>query len=235
MEMVISEITMSRLNEANVLAHFSHAGVDNMSDNTCHFGLNNFFADNYVEEGSSTGLYFPADINQMDAVIKRIFHDHGIRFVFSNRSKTPAIFDENGQDYYGSGYEFTPGVDEVIRDGEAGWIVSYGDMLHRCLHVVEEFRENGVKIGLINKVTLNAVDEEMMERIGNSPFVAVIESLNSRTGLGVRFGTWLLERGFSPRYDYVGTTRPGNCGQEEQILHQGLGTDSIKEKLSNFL
>ena len=62
MEMVISEITMSRLNEANVLAHFSHAGVDNMSDNTCHFGLNNFFADNYVEEGSSTGLYFPADV-----------------------------------------------------------------------------------------------------------------------------------------------------------------------------
>ena len=235
MEMVISEITMSRLNEANVLAHFSHAGVDNMSDNTCHFGLNNFFADNYVEEGSSTGLYFPADINQMDAVIKRIFHDHGLRFVFSNRSKTPVIFNEQGQDYYGSGYEFTPGVDEIIRDGDAGWIISYGDMLHRCLHIVEEFREKGIKVGLINKVTLNAVDEEIMERIGTSPFVMVIESLNSRTGLGVRFGTWLLERGFSPRYDYMGTTRPGNCGQEEQILHQGLGADAVKEKLSTFL
>ena len=235
MEMVISEITMSRLNEANVLAHFSHAGVDNMSDNTCHFGLNNFFADNYVEEGSNTGLYFPADINQMDTVIKRIFHDHGLRFVFSNRSKTPVIFNEQGQDYYGSGYEFTPGVDEIIREGDAGWIVSYGDMLHRCLHVVEEFREKGVKVGLINKATLNVVDEEIMERIGKSPFVMVIESLNSRTGLGVRFGTWLLERGFSPRYDYMGTTRPGNCGQEEQILHQGLGADAVKEKLSTFL
>jgi len=235
MEMVISEITMSRLNEANVLAHFSHAGVDNMSDNTCHFGLNNFFADNYVEEGSSTGLYFPADINQMDAVIKRIFYDHGLRFVFSNRSKTPVIFNEQGQDYYGSGYEFTPGVDEIIREGDAGWIVSYGDMLHRCLHVVEEFREKGIKVGLINKATLNAVDEEIMERIGTSPFVMVVESLNSRTGLGVRFGTWLLERGFSPRYDYMGTTRPGNCGQEEQILHQGLGADAVKEKLSTFL
>ena len=235
MEMVISEITMSRLNESNVLAHFSHAGVDNMSDNTCHFGHNNFFAANYVEEGSSTGLYFPADVNQMDAVIKRIFHDHGLRFVFSNRSKTPAIFNEQGQDYYGGGYEFTPGVDEIIREGDAGWIVSYGDMLHRCLHVVEEFREKGIKVGLINKATLNAVDEEIMERIGTSPFVMVVESLNSRTGLGVRFGTWLLERGFSPRYDYMGTTRPGNCGQEEQILHQGLGADAVKEKLSTFL
>jgi len=235
MEMVISEITMSRLNEANVLAHFSHAGVDHMSDNTCHFGLNNFFADNYVEEGSPTGLYFPADVNQMDSVVKRIFHDHGLRFIFSNRSKTPLILDSNGDSFYGKGYEFTPGVDEIIREGDAGWIISYGDMLHRCLHVVEEYREKGIKIGLINKPTLNSVDEDIMAKIGKSPFVLVIESLNSRTGLGVRFGTWLLERGLAPNYDYMGTTRPGNCGQEEQILHQGLGVDNIKEKLSNLL
>ncbi len=235
MEMVISEITMSRLNEANVLAHFSHAGVDHMSDNTCHFGLNNFFADNYVEEGSPTGLYFPADVNQMDSVVKRIFHDHGLRFIFSNRSKTPLILDSDGESFYGKGYEFTPGVDEIIREGDAGWIISYGDMLHRCLHVVEEYREKGVNIGLINKPTLNSVDEDIMAKIGKSPFVLVIESLNSRTGLGVRFGTWLLERGLAPNYDYMGTTRPGNCGQEEQILHQGLGVDNIKEKLSNLL
>ena len=42
---VISEITMARLNYANVLAHFSHGGVDDMADNTCHFGINNLFAD----------------------------------------------------------------------------------------------------------------------------------------------------------------------------------------------
>ena len=235
MEMVISEITMSRLNEANVLAHFSHAGVDHMSDNTCHFGLNNFFADNYVEEGSPTGLYFPADVSQMDSIVKRIFHDQGLRFIFSNRSKTPLILDSNGDSFYGKGYEFTPGIDEIIREGDAGWIVSYGDMLHRCLHVVEEYREKGINIGLINKPTLNSVDEDIMAKIGKSPFVLVIESLNSRTGLGVRFGTWLLERGLAPNYDYMGTTRPGNCGQEEQILHQGLGVDNIKEKLSNLL
>ncbi|RZD37385.1 MAG: transketolase [Methanobacteriota archaeon] len=235
MEMVISEITMSRLNESNVLAHFSHAGVDHMSDNTCHFGLNNFFADNYVEEGSSTGLYFPADVNQMDSVVKRVFHDHGLRFIFSNRSKTPLILDQNGDSLYGKGYEFIPGTDEIIREGDAGWIVSYGDMLHRCLHVVEEYREKGVNIGLINKPTLNSVDEDIMTKIGKSPFVLVVESLNSRTGLGIRFGTWLLERGLSPHYDYMGTTRPGNCGQEEQILHQGLGVENLKEKLSNLL
>jgi len=42
LEMCISEITMARLNYSNLLCHFSHSGIDDMADNTCHFGLNNF-------------------------------------------------------------------------------------------------------------------------------------------------------------------------------------------------
>ena len=33
-EMVISEITHARLNNSNVISHFSHSGVDGMADNT---------------------------------------------------------------------------------------------------------------------------------------------------------------------------------------------------------
>ncbi len=69
LEMVISEITMARLNQANVLAHFSHAGVDDMADNTCHFGINNFFADNGLADGDTTRLYFPADALQLRAML----------------------------------------------------------------------------------------------------------------------------------------------------------------------
>jgi len=91
LEMVVSEITMSRLNNANVLAHFSHSGVDDMADNTCHFGINNFFADNALAEGDLTRLYFPADALQLKAVLKTVFNDPGLRFVFSTRSATPFI------------------------------------------------------------------------------------------------------------------------------------------------
>src|SRR5204862_37756 len=51
LEMCVSEITMSRLNFANVLAHFSHSGNDDMADNTCHFGINSMFADGGVKQG----------------------------------------------------------------------------------------------------------------------------------------------------------------------------------------
>ncbi|MBL7650282.1 MAG: transketolase, partial [Candidatus Hydrogenedentes bacterium] len=51
LEMCISEITMARLNFSNVLAHFSHSGVDDMADNTCHFGINSMFADGGLTPG----------------------------------------------------------------------------------------------------------------------------------------------------------------------------------------
>jgi transketolase len=228
LEMVISEITMARLNESNVLAHFSHAGVDWMADNTCHFGINNFFADNGLAEGDTTRLYFPADQHQMKATIERIFWDEGLRFVFSTRSGTPDILDEDGSPFYGPGYVFEPGCDDIIRAGSAGWVVSYGEMLYRALDAVERLRAAGLDVGLINKPTLNVVDEEMLARSGAAPFVLVVESQNQSTGLGARYGTWLLERGFAPKYAHLGTGRIGSGGLWEQMGHQGIDPAGIE-------
>ena len=82
LEMCISEITMARLNGSNVLCHFSHAGIDDMADNTCHFGLNNLFADNGLEEDDQTRLYFPADANQMKACVEKVFSRFRNAFYF---------------------------------------------------------------------------------------------------------------------------------------------------------
>src|SRR6185437_10701033 len=103
LEMCISEITMARLNFANVLAHFSHSGVDDMADNTCHFGINSMYADGGVmpSHGSdTTRLYFPADQHQFAACVKRIFKDPGLRFVFSTRAAVPDILGDDGKPLY---------------------------------------------------------------------------------------------------------------------------------------
>ena len=75
LEMCISEITMARLNFSNVLAHFSHSGVDDMADNTCHFGINSMFADGGVKPGhgeDTTRLYFPGG----PAPVRRVREAH---------------------------------------------------------------------------------------------------------------------------------------------------------------
>lgn len=235
LEMCISEITMARLNYSNLLCHFSHAGIDDMADNTCHFGINNMFADNGLDDGYETRLYFPADANQMRACVKAIFNDPGLRFIFSTRSKVPMLLDTNGNELFGGDYTFTPGKDEVIREGSAGYIVTFGDSVYRALDAVERLKQDGIEVGLINKATLNVVDEDMMAKIGKAPFVLVTEAFNRRTGLGSRFGTWLLERGYTPKFASLGTHEEGCGGLWEQFPHQGIDPTGIMTKVKELI
>ncbi len=232
-EMLNSEVTMAGMNHANVLAHFSHSGPDDMADDRCHFGVNNFFLDNDMPEEDGRRLYFPADAFQMEAIVRRVFHDAGLRFVFSTRSSVPYILDKDGNAMFdpSKGYTFTPGKDEIVREGDM-YVVSYGEMVHRSLDAVEKAQANGRSVGLINKPTLNVIDEEMMERLGASKGVLVVESQNQKTGLGSRFGTWMMERGYgNVPYDHMGTVRGGAGGLGEQITHQGLDPEHITDRI----
>ncbi|KAL4077852.1 thiamine diphosphate-binding protein [Scleroderma citrinum] len=169
LEMMISEITMGRLNNCNVLCHFSHAGVDEMADNTCHFGINNFFADN--------------GLSDMVAVVQCVLFECDLRFVFSARSKVPYILKEDGTRYFEGGYGFVPAKDETIVEGTAGYVISFGEMLYHSLDAVLQCHQEGLNVGLINKPTLNVVHEQMLQKIGSSPFVLVVESFNQKTGV----------------------------------------------------
>ncbi|MFI4861159.1 MAG: transketolase C-terminal domain-containing protein [Phycisphaerales bacterium JB063] len=239
LEMCISEITMARFNKSNVLAHFSHAGVDDMADNTCHFGINNLFADGGVDghDGTpdNTRVYFPGDPAQFRACVIRVFKDKGLRFVFSNRSKIPYILKEDGSRFYDADHTFVPGKDDLIRDaglgGNGGYVVSYGSTLYRALGAVESLRKAGVDVGLVNKATLNVEDDDMMQKLAAAPFVLVAEEFNIKTGLGARFGSQLLKRGFRGRYNHIGVHKEGCGGLWRQMGYQGLDPEGIEKSI----
>jgi transketolase C-terminal domain/subunit len=228
---------MARLNQANVLAHFSHAGCDDMADNTCHFGLNNMFAANGLpDEGrDSTRLYFPADQHQFRACLKTIFPQPGLRFLFSTRSGVPDLLTETGERFYGADYQFIPGKDDLIREGKDGYIVTFGETVYRALDAVIKLRAAGLQIGLVCKATLNVYDEAMMSRLAATPAVLVAESFNVNTGLGSRFGTELLKRGFRGRYNNIGTHREGSGGLWQQMGYQGLDSAGIQAAVQSLL
>ena len=238
LEMCVSEITMSRLNFANVLAHFSHSGVDDMADNTCHFGINSMFADGGVAPNHGadpTRLYFPADQHQFAACVRRIFRDEGLRFVFSTRATVPDLLDDEGRPLY-QGKPFEPGQDDVVRDARGGgFVVAFGEIVYRALDAVIRMNETGVKVGLVNKPTLNVYDEAVMKLLAASPFVLVAEGCNVKTGLGSRFGTELLKRGFRGRYDNIGVHREGSGGLWQQIGYQGLDSAGIESAVRALL
>jgi len=237
LEMVISEITMARLNQANVLAHFSHAGCDDMADNTCHFGLNNMFAANGLPDDGNdkTRLYFPADQHQFRSCLKTIFPHSGLRFIFSTRSGVPDLLTENGERFFGNDYEYVPGKDDIVRKGTAGYVVSFGETAYRALDAVTRLKEQGIDFGLVCKSTLNVCDEAMMENLAHAPAVLVAESFNVNTGLGSRFGTELLKRGYQGRYNNIGTNREGSGGLWQQMGYQGIDSDGILEAVRQLV
>ena len=237
LEMIVSEITMARLNQANVLSHFSHAGCDDMADNTCHFGLNNMFAANGLpDEGrDTTRLYFPADQHQFKACLKKIYGEAGLRFIFSTRSGVPDLLNEDGGRIYGDDYKFVPGRDDVIREGKDGYIVSFGETVYRAVDAAIKLKAQGINVGVICKATLNVYDEDMMAKLAKSPMVLVAESFSVTNGLGSRFGTELLKRGFTGRYNNIGTHREGSGGLWQQMGHQGTDTDGIQSAVKALL
>lgn len=234
LEMCISEITMSRLNYSNVIAHFSHSGVDDMADNTCHFGINSMFADGGVTPHhgkDTTRLYFPADQHQFAACVKAIFNDPGLRFLFSNRAPVPDLLGEDGKPFY-AGKAFVSGKDDVIRPANGGgYILSFGEITYRALDAVIRLGEQGVKVGLINKSTLNVYDEEAMKLLVAAPFVLVAEGWNVKTGLGARMGSELLKRGFKGKFNHIGVNQEGCGGLWQQIGHQGLDSAGIEKSV----
>ena len=239
LEMCISEITMSRLNFSNVLAHFSHSGVDEMADNTCHFGINSMYADGGVKPGHSddtTRLYFPVDQHQFAACVKRIFNDPGLRFVFSTRAPVPDILDAGGKPLY-EGKPFEPGKDSIVRDAGpgGGYVVAVGETVYRALDAVIGLQEKGIKVGLINKSTLNVIDVDTMKLLAAAPFVLVTEGFNVKTGLGSRFGSYLLQAGFKGRFNHVGTHLEGCGGLWQQMGYQGLDSDGIRASIGKLL
>ena len=150
--------------------------------------------------------------------------------MFSNRSKIPYILKEDGSRFYSDDDTFVTGKDDVIRDATSsggGFVVSFGSTLHRALGAVETLRQDGVDVGLINKATLNQYDEDVMAKLAASKFVLVAEEFNVKTGLGSRFGSELLKRGFAGKYNHLGIHKEGCGGLWRQMGFQGLDPEGI--------
>lgn len=114
-------------------------------------------------------------------------------------------------------------------------MVATGETVYRALDAVIRLQEKGVKVGLINKPTLNVVDTDMMQKLAAAPFVLVAEGWNVKTGLGSRFGSYLLQAGFKGKFNHIGTHLEGSGGLWQQMGYQGLDSDGIGSAISALL
>jgi transketolase C-terminal domain/subunit len=149
----------------------------------------------------------------------------------------PDILTEDGKPLFGEGYTFTPGKDDIVRKAPAGggYVISFGDTLYRALDAVIRLNEQGVKVGLIQKTTLNITDPESMKLLKDAPFILVAECFNVATGVGSKFGSELLKNGYKGRYNHIGAHKEGPGGTWQQMGYQGLDPDGIMKSVKALL
>ena len=83
--------------------------------------------------------------------------------------------------------------------------------------------------------TLNVIDEAALKEVGSTGFVVVVESFSKRNGLGIRFGSWLLEAGYSPKFARLGTHHEGSGGLFEHYPHQKIDSASVQAQIKSMV
>jgi hypothetical protein len=75
----------------------------------------------------------------------------------------------------------------------------------------------------------------MMKTLAAAPFVLVVEGWNAKTGLGSRFGSYLLQAGFKGKFNHIGTHLEGSGGLWQQMGYQGLDSAGIQKSIKLLL
>merc|ERR1711998_782251 len=98
-------------------------------------------------------------------------------------------------------------------------------------------RASGIDVGLINKATLNILDEETTKKVGSTGFALVVEPLSSKTGLGAKYGFWLAKLGLPkmPVFDNIGINKGGEGGLWEHAYEQGYDSASIQATVKKLV
>jgi hypothetical protein len=85
------------------------------------------------------------------------------------------------------------------------------------------------------------VDAAMMDKVAASPMCLVVEPLGRKTGLGSKFGTWLMQSSHAQgggalcKFGHIATHHEGSGGLWEQAYHQGYDTGSVQAKVKAML
>ena len=82
---------------------------------------------------------------------------------------------------------------------------------------------------------VNVLDPAMMKTLAAAPWVLVAEGWNVKTGLGSRFGSYLLQAGFKGKYNHIGVNKEGCGGLWQQMGYQGLDPAGILAAIKKLI
>ncbi|WP_022853541.1 transketolase [Thermodesulfatator atlanticus] len=181
-------------------------------------------------------IYFPADPNQTDRIIRYVAKSRGNVFVGMGRSKLPIITDEEGKPFFGKDYVFIPGKADLLRKGDAATIIAFGSVMPEVMKAWEVLKQEGVSVAVVNMATLRPLDEEAICEAAKRGPIMVVEDHVVESGLGSLVAKTIAKHGLVAKLSLKGVTRYGSSGKPQDLYkEQGLDAASLVKAMKELI
>ncbi len=229
---VFNQQRLNGFNRANLKLVCTHCGTDVGEDGPTHQVVD------YAGLLRSTfdwDVYFPADPNQCDRVIRAIADRPGSQFVGMGRSKLDAISKPDGSGpFYDGTVGFEPGRADVVREGDDGAILAVGRVVGEAVAAHDLiFERTGKRIRVVNMASLRPYDADAIIDAADTGFVLTAEDHHPDTGLGGLTALALADAGIATRLhragidEWPGSGKPDDIFAAFQLDAEGLATRVI--------
>lgn len=222
---VYNQLRLNTLNKTALKVVCTHLGADVGEDGPTHqcidylgllFSLQDF------------EIYFPADPNQTDHIIRTIANRPGNAFVGMGRSKVPVLIKEDGTPFFDENYKFRPGQADWIRIGEKGALLSYGNLMPYTFRAWELLKEKGLKVSLLNIASIKPFPERDLLEVAKLKNILIVEDHYIETGLGAKIASFFGLKGIQVNLKLLGHKEPASSGSPAELFKRaGLDPESI--------
>ena len=220
---------LNDINMTNLKVASTHLGIDVGEDGKTHHCID------YV--GVLRNLYgfrliVPADPNQTDRATRYILSQSGNYALGVGRSKTPVITREDGSPFFDADYRFEYGRADILRKGDKGALIVYGQTAWRGVKVWEILRERGVTIMVVNMASVLDPDVDVLKKAAETGYIAVYEDHNVKSGLGSIIADVLMEKGWTAKFRKFGLASYAPSGKAEDLFEfMGLSPERVAEEI----
>ena len=222
---VYNQQRLNDINDSNLKVVCTHCGIDVGEDGKTHQCIDYF---GLLNSTFGFKVILPADPNQTDRATRYIATHKGNFGLIMGRSIIPVILHENGNPFFGEGYEFKYGKMDVIRNGRDVAVISTGNMLPHALKGCEMLKKDGINPMLLNVSCPSDIDAQDLLLAAKTGFIVTIEDHNVKTGVGTAIGSLLAENGISVKFRKMGARFYSSSGKPEDLYRlAGLSPEDL--------
>ncbi len=218
-------------NEANVKICGAHAGVSVGPDGATHQAIEDIAI---MRPIASMKVFAPCDVWEAQKVTYTISKIKGPCYVRYAREKTPVFTTEATPFEIGKAFAFWLEPEGTKPDVA---IIACGPLLHNAILAAAELEKDGVKVRVINSVSIKPMDEAaVIQAAKDAGRVVTVEEHQVSGGMGSAVAEVLAKNHPVP-IEFIGVqNRFGESGEPNELVeHFGMGIKHIRAAVEKVI